>query len=79
MWGEYRPLYDGRMQYSQAERRILETELAKGVDPRCPACGGQVSVQHVPAPPGVSYVRHRVWLLCLACKRTAALDMRRNE
>lgn len=68
--------YDGRMQYSREERRALETDLAKGVELKCPACGGRVSAQPVPAPPAVSYVRHRVWIVCLECKRSASLDRR---
>ena len=32
--------------------------------------------QPVPAPPAVSYVRHRVWIVCLECKRSASLDRR---
>ncbi|MGH7476288.1 MAG: hypothetical protein ACRELD_08365 [Longimicrobiales bacterium] len=62
--------------YSQAERRMLEAALARGDEPRCPVCGATVTATPVGAPPSVSYVRHRVLLVCATCGRSAALDRR---
>lgn len=64
------------MQYTRAERLELERMVRDKRELRCPACGGRVSAQDVPPPPGVSYVRHRVWLVCLECKRSASVDRR---
>lgn len=66
----------GGMSYSRAERLLLEQAVNGGTDLRCPSCGGQISAQAVPAPPGVSYVRQRVWLVCLSCKKSASVDKR---
>jgi hypothetical protein len=64
------------MQYTREERRALEAALANKLELRCPACGGRVSAQPVPTPPEVSYVRHRVWIVCLECRRSASVDRR---
>ena len=62
------------MQYSKTERHALEAALKSGGPLDCPACGARVSARSVPAPPEVSYVRHRVWIMCPSCKRTASID-----
>jgi hypothetical protein len=62
--------------YSAAERRALAEGLTAGDAPACPACGARLAVREVEAPRQVSYVRRRVWVLCPACKRTAAVDVR---
>ena len=64
------------MQYTREERRSLEDALKRGAALTCPACGARVNAQPVPAPPAVSYVRHRVWIVCPECKRSAAVDRR---
>ena len=65
------------MQFTREERHRLEEGL-RGADlPACPACGGRLTKQEVPPPPGVSYVRHRVLILCLNCRRSAAVDAQR--
>jgi DNA-directed RNA polymerase subunit RPC12/RpoP len=61
--------------YDAAQRHTLAAALSEGKQPRCPACGGRIMVQAVPPPPEVSYVRHRMWVLCLDCRRTAAVDI----
>jgi len=61
--------------YDAAQRRALAATLSEEGEPRCPACGGRVSVQAVPRPHDVSYVRRRAWVLCLECGRTAAVDV----
>jgi uncharacterized protein with PIN domain len=42
---------------------------------RCPACGGPISRNDVEPAHRVSYVRHRVWLICADCRRSAAVDV----
>jgi hypothetical protein len=60
--------------YSAAERRTLGQAISAGLAPECPACRTPVVVRAVERPEEVAYVRHRVWILCPACKRTAAVD-----
>ena len=61
--------------FSAEERRALAAALA-GDDPlECPACGGDLSRREVSRPREVSYVRHRVWLLCTECRRSGAIDL----
>lgn len=62
--------------FSAAERRALESSLARGAPLRCPHCDVLMVQQEVERPESVSYVRHRVWVLCPRCKRTAGLDRR---
>jgi hypothetical protein len=62
------------MQYTREERHTLERALASGAPLTCPACHAAVSAQPVPTPPDVSYVRHRVWVICPQCKRSASID-----
>ncbi len=61
--------------FTEEERRILARAVANDNPLACPACGGEVTRQEVARPPEVSYVRHRVWLLCTACKRSGAVDL----
>jgi len=62
--------------YSAAERRALAEAVRRGEAPlRCPACGAALAIQPVRPRREVAYVRRRVWLLCPACRRTAALDL----
>jgi uncharacterized protein with PIN domain len=60
--------------YAAAERRALEEALRAGASLRCPVCDVPLDVQDVDPPVEVSYVRHRVWVLCPQCRRTASLD-----
>lgn len=63
------------LSFSARERRHLAAALAEGRPLTCPSCGGEVTRQPVPRPEEVAYVRRRVWLLCGACKRGAAVDL----
>lgn len=62
--------------FTAAERRRLAAELAAGREPVCPSCGTRLAPQDVQRPESVSYVRRRVWLLCPACRRTGAVDVK---
>jgi DNA-directed RNA polymerase subunit RPC12/RpoP len=64
------------MQYTREQRHELEAALRGGGEVKCPACGGRVSVQAVPVPPAVAYVRARIWIVCLDCKRSVSVDRR---
>jgi uncharacterized protein with PIN domain len=60
--------------YTAAQRRTLTRAVADGEAVVCPVCETPVAIRAVERPDEVSYVRHRVWLLCPSCKRTAAVD-----
>lgn len=61
--------------YDRAQRSALEDQLRRSETLRCPVCDTDVSATPVPPPPGVAYVRRRVWVLCPRCRRTASLDI----
>ena len=61
--------------FTADERHSLARALAEDRPLVCPACGGDVNRRTVPRPAEVSYVRHRVWLLCTSCKRSGAIDV----
>jgi hypothetical protein len=61
--------------FSGDERRTLARALAAGDPLECPVCGGEVNRQKVARPREVAYVRSRVWLLCVSCKRSGAVDL----
>ncbi len=61
--------------YSPAQRRALADALGRGERPLCPACGAPVAQHAVGARPELPYVRHRVLLICPACKRSVAVDV----
>lgn len=60
--------------FTAAERRTLEAALRAGEPLHCPACNAAVTQHPVQAPPGVSYVRHRVLLVCAGCRRSGAVE-----
>ena len=64
--------------FTPEERRALEAALGRG-ERGCPRCGGALDTQDVPPRREVSYVRHRVWLVCGACGGTAVVDRKRIE
>jgi hypothetical protein len=64
-----------RAAFTVDQRRVLADALADGRTPDCPSCGGPVVVRPVEPPSTVSYVRHRVLVLCAACHRSAAVDV----
>jgi hypothetical protein len=60
--------------FTVEERRRI-AEAAAGPGPiRCPVCGIELSVNDVPPSRQVSYVRHRLWVICPGCHRSAAVD-----
>jgi len=63
--------------YTREQRTTLEQALKGGSSElQCPVCGAPMTRQDVVAPDNVPYVRHRVWLMCSACKRSVSLDAR---
>jgi uncharacterized protein with PIN domain len=62
--------------FTPDQRRALERLAAADGPLRCPACGGPLTRNPVGPTDRVSYVRHRVWLICTACRRSASVDPR---
>lgn len=60
--------------YSREQRLALENALRQKAELVCPECGGRMTQQAVVPASNVPYVRHRVWVLCTSCRRSASLD-----
>jgi hypothetical protein len=60
--------------YSRAQRVALEKAIKDGATLVCPECGGRMTRQAVVPASNVPYVRHRVWVMCMECRRSASLD-----
>lgn len=64
-------------QYDRAEAAELKRALGRGeARPACPRCGVAMSRRRVPPRSGVAYVRDRIWLVCLECRRSLVVDRR---
>jgi hypothetical protein len=61
--------------YDASQRLILQQAAARGEPLRCPVCDIAVTSQPVNPRPEISYVRHRLWLLCPHCRRSASIDL----
>ncbi len=65
--------------YTVDEERALRTAVADGVVPVCPRCTVQMTTRPIGGGSfGLGYRRHREWLLCPGCKRSAIFDVRRG-
>jgi hypothetical protein len=63
--------------FNAAARHALEDALRAGQPLLCPECNIVLNRQDVAQTKEVSYVRHRVWLLCPQCRRSASVDVKR--
>ena len=61
--------------FRRDERRVLEAAVASGGSVDCPRCGCVMDARPVDPGPAVSYVRHRVLLVCTGCHRAASVDV----
>jgi hypothetical protein len=64
---------------SAQERKRIEDAHSSGRVPDCPGCDVPLDRQVVEPLEGVSYVRHRVVLVCPSCGSHAALDQPRDR
>jgi hypothetical protein len=62
--------------FTAEQRRAIAAALVTDSAATCPACGATLTRQDVPPTPGVAYVRHRVWVLCPGCRRSASVDVK---
>ena len=60
--------------YTRVQRAELEKALKQKTPLVCPECGTPMTEQAVVPPSNVPYVRHRVWLMCMKCRRSAAVN-----
>lgn len=60
--------------YTKSEARAIADSVRSGTTPTCPRCGGPLDEWAVPPRPDVSYVRDRVWFVCVPCSRSVVLD-----
>jgi hypothetical protein len=61
--------------FHRDERRALEAAVASGSSVSCPRCGSVMDARPVDPGPAISYVRHRVLLVCTGCHRAASVDV----
>jgi hypothetical protein len=61
--------------FDATQRNALQQAAARGDPLQCPVCDVALSHQEVSPSPQVAYVRHRLWLLCPHCRRTASIDL----
>ena len=63
-----------RRVFSRSELLELRAKLRLGLPPACPTCSTPLLARPIPPREDVAYVRHRIWLLCPHCQRSALLD-----
>jgi hypothetical protein len=60
--------------FDSTERKDIVAAIAAGEEPNCPVCGKALASRPVEHP-NVSYVRHRVLLICPGCHRSGGFDL----
>lgn len=69
----------GVARYEPAEERGMREARARGEVPSCPRCGVAMTIREIGGGSfGLGYARHRQWLICPRCKRSAIFDLRRG-
>jgi hypothetical protein len=64
------------LMFTRTEVARLRHRLTSGERLLCPRCDIELEANPVARPPGVSYVRDRIWYICPSCRRSAVLDGR---
>ncbi|TVP76114.1 MAG: hypothetical protein EA352_06540 [Gemmatimonadales bacterium] len=64
--------------YSREELAAIRAAFQTEAPVNCPRCLVELESNPVPRPTAVSYVRHRLWLLCPGCGRSAVVDRPRD-
>jgi len=60
--------------FSRSELVEIRADLRLGHPPECPTCTAPLLSRPIPPREDVAYVRHRIWLLCPQCQRSALLE-----
>jgi hypothetical protein len=63
-----------RRVFSRGELVEIRANLRRGLSPACPTCSTPLLPRPIPPREDVAYVRHRIWLLCPQCQRSALLE-----
>ena len=64
--------------FTTTEESRIRAAVRAGADVPCPRCGCLMEPHDIPPIDDVSYVRHRLWLLCVGCRRGIVLDRPRG-
>jgi hypothetical protein len=65
--------------FDAVERRALQEALASGAPLLCPRCAVPLTQQRVDPGGVVAYVRRRRLVICPTCRRSASLDVKREQ
>ena len=69
----------GSAQYSQNELQRIRDEFTAGKTPTCPRCAVAMTRREIGGGSfGLGYARHRDWLICGKCRRSAIFDVKRG-
>ncbi len=66
-------------QYTAGELQQIRDEFAAGKMPLCPRCNVSMTRREIGGGSfGLGYARHRDWLICGKCRRSAIFDIQRG-
>jgi ribosomal protein S27AE len=66
-------------QYTTGELQQIRDEFASGKMPLCPRCNVAMTRREIGGGSfGLGYARHRDWLICGKCRRSAIFDIQRG-
>jgi ribosomal protein S27AE len=77
--GNNRSAEKGLAQYTAGELQQIRDEFASGKTPLCPRCNAAMTRREIGGGSfGLGYARHRDWLICGKCRRSAIFDIQRG-
>ena len=77
--GNHRPADKELAQYTAGELQKIRDQFASGKMPLCPRCNVAMTRREIGGGSfGLGYARHRDWLICGKCRRSAIFDIQRG-
>jgi ribosomal protein S27AE len=77
--GNHRSAGKDLAQYTAGELQQIRDEFAAGKMPLCPRCNVAMTRREIGGGSfGLGYARHRDWLICGKCRRSAIFDIQRG-
>ena len=77
--GNHRSADQELAQYTAGELQQIRNEFASGRMPLCPRCNVAMTRREIGGGSfGLGYARHRDWLICGKCRRSAIFDIQRG-
>jgi ribosomal protein S27AE len=77
--GNHRSADKELAQYTAGELQQIRDEFASGKMPLCPRCNVAMTRREIGGGSfGLGYARHRDWLICGKCRRSAIFDIQRG-